>query len=79
LHASLPNTTSSGSWIFIITACLPFGGFIYLSGSDQLHTHYIGVVWIAAVVNTMITITTRASELLREVQVIKQSSGRSSY
>jgi hypothetical protein len=71
VHASLGNSSSISSWIFIISAIIPLAAVLFAIASDDLIEYYNGIIWNAIFVNSSIAIITRISEISRDIQALK--------
>lgn len=78
INASLQNSSSSNTWIFILSAIIPIMAIVWMVVEDTLHEHLIGVIWISAIINSSIGISTRVSELSREVSGLRKGSSKDS-
>jgi hypothetical protein len=67
-------SSSSGSFMFVFSACMPAGALAWALVEDTLHEHFVGIFWVAAAVNAMIAISTRAAELSNEIKELKMKN-----
>ena len=63
--------------MYVAVASLPFVGIVWASLADTMHANLSGLLWVAAVANSMIAISTRVAELQREVRGVKGGWSRS--
>lgn len=73
LHSSLPSASTAGAWVFSLCGCLPVVAVVWAFAIDALTVSYEGIWWSACLVNACIGITTRCSELLREVDNLRRA------
>lgn len=67
----------AGTFMYVAVASLPFVGIVWASLADTMHANLSGLLWVAAVANSMIAISTRVAELQREVRGVKGGWSRS--
>ena len=66
-----------GTFMFVVAASLPFGGLLWASVMDSMEANMSGLLWVAAVSDAMVAVSTRVAELSREVRGVKGGWSRS--
>ena len=74
---SSKEASHAGTFMYVAVASLPFVGIVWASLADTMHANLSGLLWVAAVANSMIAISTRVAELQREVRGVKGGWSRS--
>ena len=75
--SSSKESPHAGTFMYVAVASLPFVGIVWASLADTMHANLSGLLWVAAVANAMIAISTRVAELNREVRGVKGGWSRS--
>lgn len=78
IHTSLPSASSTGIGIFMTSATIPLLAVLWSVFSETLHIYNIGIVMVAAAVNAAIAISTRISEVSREIDMVKKDASSTS-
>mmetsp|Transcript_28966 Transcript_28966/g.29311 ORF Transcript_28966/g.29311 Transcript_28966/m.29311 type:complete len:1124 (+) Transcript_28966:147-3518(+) len=67
LHAALPQSSSTGSWMFALCGCVPLLALIWSWVQGMLINYTSGILWSVAVGHACIALSCCANELMKEL------------
>jgi hypothetical protein len=66
-----------GTYMFVFSACIPFGAFAWAYIGHSMPENFKGILWTAAVSNALIAISTRVAEVSREIRGLRRNGDKS--